>query len=762
MKKLLLLIGFVSLTIHKQLTSYVSTENLTDLEDLVQSIKEEQVIFLKDFLNIKKYKMNKSINSIFLLMFFTTFVNAQSLTSIIGPTEVCNGSQNVQYVFNGTGVPNATYEWNSPFYSGTTNSSSIIININTPNSSASIGCNEIVNGLVIAYGTLQINIKQTPDLGVITGTTAVGCPSSTNYKNYSVNLNSSVSDYIWTVPSGATFTGILNQPNKINVNYGSTSVSGIITVKAGCGTTFGNLSTLPITVNPWPSAAQAFSGPSSICVGQTGQTGLIYNVPIIANATSYQWTLPSGATCTSGCTTNIIHVNYGAAAVSGNITVQGVNSCGAGSAFSIPITVNRTNPTGTGIISGNSSVCWGNTINYIVSSIVDAASYQWTLPNGATGTSTTNSINVYYNILNYPQSGNITVTPVNSCGAGATASLYVNTNAFSPGLPGIISGATQVCAGQNNVIYSIPSINYASSYEWTLPSGATGTSITNNIAVSYGSASLSGNITVRGKNVCGVGQNALLPIYVGFPSNAGAISGNTTVCKGQNGVTYSVPSIANATAYVWTLPNGVTGSSTTNSITVNYGTTAVTGNITVKGTNNCGNGVASTLAVVVNNTLPPTGNTSQNFTQGQTLSNLQVTGTNLTWYANQSDANNQVSPITNSTLLVNGSTYYVTQTNNGCESVPLGITVTTALSLNDYSKGEIKLYPNPTTLSILHLSIKDGICIDKISIGDITGKIVLELTENLSSINVEKLAKGVYILTAYEGEKKYQEKFIKE
>ena len=246
------------------------------------------------------------------------------------------------------------------------------------------------------------------------------------------------------------------------------------------------------------------------------------------------------------------------------------------------------------------------------------------------------------------------------------------------------------------------------------------------------------------------------------PSNAGAISGNTTVCKGQNGVTYSVPSIANATAYVWTLPNGVTGSSTTNSITVNYGTTAVTGNITVKGTNNCGNGVASTLAVVVNNTLPPTGNTSQNFTQGQTLSNLQVTGTNLTWYANQSDANNQVSPITNSTLLVNGSTYYVTQTNNGCESVPLGITVTTALSLNDYSKGEIKLYPNPTTLSILHLSIKDGICIDKISIGDITGKIVLELTENLSSINVEKLAKGVYILTAYEGEKKYQEKFIKE
>lgn len=38
----------------------------------------------------------------------------------------------------------------------------------------------------------------------------------------------------------------------------------------------------------------------------------------------------------------------------------------------------------------------------------------------------------------------------------------------------------------------------------------------------------------------------------------------------------------------------------------------------------------------------------------------------------------------------------------------------------------------------------------------------LEQTENLSSINVEKLAKGVYILTAYAGDNKYQEKFIKE
>ena len=78
------------------------------------------------------------------------------------------------------------------------------------------------------------------------------------------------------------------------------------------------------------------------------------------------------------------------------------------------------------------------------------------------------------------------------------------------------------------------------------------------------------------------------------------MSGLATVCQGQASVTYTIPVIANATSYVWSLPTGVTGTSTTNSITVTYGTSAISGNITVKGTNSCGVGATSTLAVTVN------------------------------------------------------------------------------------------------------------------------------------------------------------------
>ena len=75
--------------------------------------------------------------------------------------------------------------------------------------------------------------------------------------------------------------------------------------------------------------------------------------------------------------------------------------------------------------------------------------------------------------------------------------------------------------------------------------------------------------------------------------------------------------------------------------------------------------------------------------------------------------------------------------------------------------GTIVVYPNPTH-SILNLSLNNGLILDKVIVVDITGKVVLEQTENLSTINVEKLAKGVYVLTVYAHNKKYQEKFIKE
>jgi hypothetical protein len=151
------------------------------------------------------------------------------------------------------------------------------------------------------------------------------------------------------------------------------------------------------------------------------------------------------------------------------------------------------------------------------------------------------------------------------------------------------------------------------------------------------------------------------------------------------------------------------------------------------------------MTIIVNLTPEPNGNILQNFTQGQTLNDLQVTGTNLIWYANQSDAINHVNPILNTTLLVNGSTYYVTQTNNGCEGSPLAITVNATLGLNDLQQDQFVYYPNPVSNVV---NFENYNTILKITLFNILGQTLEEKEINSLSgqLDMSKLPTGNYLL----------------
>jgi hypothetical protein len=86
-----------------------------------------------------------------------------------------------------------------------------------------------------------------------------------------------------------------------------------------------------------------------------------------------------------------------------------------------------------------------------------------------------------------------------------------------------------------------------------------------------------------------------------MPAAAGTITGPDVVCAGTNGVNYSVPVIANATTYEWTVPAGavITSGATTSQIVVSFSATPGTGVITVKGVSACGDGVLSPVFTVV-------------------------------------------------------------------------------------------------------------------------------------------------------------------
>jgi len=473
-------------------------------------------------------------------------------------------------------------------------------------------------------------------------------------------------------------------------------------------------------------------------------------VPIIANAISYIWTLPSGASRTS--ITNSITIDYSSSAVSGNITVNGNNDCGDGVVSSLEINV-TTVPAAAGTISGPTVVCQGQTnVTYTVPVIANATTYIWTLPSGVSGTSTTNNISVNYSLSAI--SGSITVKGNNSCGDGDASSLEITVSPL-PSSAGTITGQTTVCQGQNSVAYTVPAIANATSYVWTLPSGASGTSSTNNITVNYGITATSGNVTVKGNNSCGDGSTSYLAIIVNpLPANAGTIAGPTTVCQGQTSVSYTVPTISNATSYVWTLPGGASGTSTTKSISVNYSLSAISGSIAVKGNNSCGDGNSSTLAIIVNET-PATPSITANVL---VLHSDAPAGNQ--WY--------------NSSGLINGATYqdytvtsndnyYDIVTLNGCSSeVSNIITITIGgIELNEINK-TAKVYPNPVSdeLIIELDGNKEDVTFEILnSIGNVVLKgSLIEKTV----VQTNSLAPGLYLIKLENGKTFEFKKLVKE
>ena len=113
-----------------------------------------------------------------------------------------------------------------------------------------------------------------------------------------------------------------------------------------------------------------------------------------------------------------------------------------------------------------------------------------------------------------------------------------------------------------------------------------------------------GDVTLFLSNTCGSGPVVAKTLTVNaIPEPAGIITGKDTVCQGHGEYVYSIPALTGATSYDWTLPADVTISAGqgTNQVTLVIGNTAQSGNIIVKGTNNCGSGMESAKALTVKN-----------------------------------------------------------------------------------------------------------------------------------------------------------------
>lgn len=238
-----------------------------------------------------------------------------------------------------------------------------------------------------------------------------------------------------------------------------------------------------------------------------------------------------------------------------------------------------------------------------------------------------------------------------------------------------------------------------------------------------------------------------------IPSNAGTISGTTTVCQGQKSVNYTVPPIEDATSYVWTLPTGATGTSTTNSIVVDFGLNAFSGNIEVKGVNDCGSGDSSTLSINVN-IKPATPNISLN----EFVLHSDAPNGNQ-WY----NQNGLISGATeqNYTASTDGD-YYVIVTLSGCSSDPSNIINISGTIINSVELDKtINVYPNPVSNELTIETEKNNRV--NFEILNAVGQVVFKGDlVNKTTINTNHFAPGIYIIKFKMGDNFEFKKIIKQ
>jgi hypothetical protein len=335
----------------------------------------------------------------------------------------------------------------------------------------------------------------------------------------------------------------------------------------------------------------------------TSITDIVYTFPAATSGSVAD--LPAGVSYSFSAPNLTI---TGTPSAAGSFTYTVSMSDGTGSCTSTgTITVNP-KPDAAGTISGTATVCKGATsVAYSVPAITGATSYTWSYSgSGATITGTTESVTIDFSAG--ATSGDLTVTGVNGCGSGTVSANYpITVNSF-PSAAGTITGTATVCKGATAVAYSVPAISGATSYTWSYSgSGATITGTTENVTIDFSYGATSGNLTVTGVNGCGSGivsSNYAITVN-SVPSAAGTITGTAAVCQGASSVAYSVTAISGATGYTWTYSGtGATITGTTENVTISFSASATSGNLTVKGTNGCGDGTVSTDYAITVNAIP--------------------------------------------------------------------------------------------------------------------------------------------------------------
>jgi len=444
-----------------------------------------------------------------------------------------------------------------------------------------------------------------------------------------LGLTNSTTSYLWT--TGATTPSITVTPTA-TTSYIATVSNGINTCKDTVKITVSNITSLsPTTI----------FGAVDVCSAIGTDTASIpvnYKINKIANAASYVWTVPAGATLLSGQGDTSIMVRFSSSFVSGAITVKSVSTCNIASALKSVTVYKRLAAVPTAIqkeftptsILATTNVTGLVSEVYRIKKVLYATSYNWYLNRGTNASIThinAAGVNDTAVIVTYAScfvKDTLSVKSVTPCSISTAKTVIMSANT-SPATVAVITTAAgdfAVCIGSSKSFTAIPNTpsttqTAIAKYRWTVPANSIITSATTDsatITVLFNTGFTGGSLSVKGISSCNVvgstATTSVLQFLPPTPASIGSSTNSYNACINSN-VTYTAllgtatTSQAPATSFRWTRPNNTTitsASADSSSITVRFNTGYTGGVISVKSQSRCG-----TLSAARSQTLTHTG-----------------------------------------------------------------------------------------------------------------------------------------------------------
>jgi hypothetical protein len=316
-----------------------------------------------------------------------------------------------------------------------------------------------------------------------TGSTTI--QAGTLFVNGSTSSSTSV-----TVASGASLAGSGTVAGSVSVSGtvspgGAASTTATLTTGA---TTFNANSSYRIEMNNATGASGNASGWDRItstgtitCSASPITLNLVsLSVANFNPANSYTWPIISGSSISGFTTSNFTINTAGFTSFTGTFAV----TLSGGNTINLVYSPPSSAPAQPSAITGLTSVCNGTSQTYSVTNDVNATSYEWTLPSGWTGSSTTNSITV--SVTN--PGGSISVIARNAGGDSLPSSLIVNVGVSTSITTQPATSPQSVCLGGAVTPLSVVAAGGSLTYQWysnTSPSNSGGTLINGATASSY-------------------------------------------------------------------------------------------------------------------------------------------------------------------------------------------------------------------------------------------------------------------------------------